>query len=61
MCSSDLETFVKYAKQEVKVTVSIGGSSFPELICDSYEQLVESADKNLYEAKDTGRNKVVSR
>jgi diguanylate cyclase (GGDEF)-like protein len=55
------ETFVKHGTQEVKVTVSIGGSSFPEFDCESYDTLIENTDKNLYEAKDTGRNKVVAR
>lgn len=53
------ETMVKHGDQEVKVTVSIGGSCFPEVACDSYDQLIENADKNLYKAKDTGRNKVI--
>ena len=55
------ETSVKHNDQEVKVTVSIGGSSYPELECDSFEELVNNADINLYEAKDTGRNKVVAK
>ena len=55
------ETSVKHNNQEVKVTVSIGGSSYPELECDSFEELVNNADINLYEAKDTGRNKVVAK
>jgi diguanylate cyclase (GGDEF)-like protein len=55
------ESSVKHGEQEVKVTVSIGGSSSPETECESFEQLVNNADDNLYEAKDTGRNKVVSK
>lgn len=54
------ETFVKHNDQEVKITVSIGGSCFPENDCESYEQLIEKADSNLYDAKETGRNKVVA-
>lgn len=55
------ESTVKHAEQEVKITVSIGGSSYPESDCESFEQLVNIADNNLYQAKDTGRNKVISK
>lgn len=53
------ESFVSYNNQEIKVTVSIGGCSFPESDITDIEQFVNHADNNLYEAKDTGRNKVV--
>ncbi len=55
------ESFIKHGTQEIKVTVSIGGSSCPESECENFEQLVNAADNNLYQAKDTGRNKVVSK
>lgn len=44
---------------EVKMTVSIGISSFPD---DGYlvEELLKTADENLYKAKENGRNKVWS-
>lgn len=41
----------------VKITVSIGVSSFPD-DAKSQEALVELADKALYESKDKGRNRV---
>ncbi len=44
-------------KQNVHVTVSIGISSFQETTKDA-NQLIDDADKALYEAKKTGRNKV---
>ncbi len=53
------ESTIKHNTQEVKVTVSIGGSSFPETECEGFEELVNKADNNLYLAKDTGRNKIV--
>ncbi len=46
-------------KQDIKITVSIGGTSFPNNNVDSYNQLLESADKNLYRAKESGRNLVI--
>jgi len=44
---------------EIPVTVSIGLSSFPEA-ARSEKLLLDSADKALYEAKKTGRNKLVT-
>lgn len=48
-----------YNLQEIKITVSIGGTSFPTNNVDSFNQLFEIADKNLYKAKENGRNLVV--
>lgn len=45
--------------QTIKITVSIGGTSFPTNNLDSYNQLLEEADKNLYQAKENGRNLVI--
>lgn len=42
----------------IKLTISIGVSSFPEMTEDP-EVLIEFADKALYQAKQTGRNKVM--
>jgi diguanylate cyclase (GGDEF)-like protein len=43
--------------QEIKLTVSGGVAAYQ--IGDTAKELIERADKNLYEAKDSGRNKVI--
>ena len=53
----DLETF--YKGNSISVTMSIGAAEFPNQSKDS-EQLIAEADKALYEAKTSGRNRVVS-
>ena len=49
--------FVLPNNKTTNVTVSLGASTFPADGISS-EELVESADKRLYKAKETGRNKV---
>lgn len=53
------EKTIKAYDESVRITISMGVSSFPE---DSkhLNELVENADKALYEAKKKGRNKVCS-
>lgn len=43
---------------KIKITVSIGVSCYPDPVKD-LEMLIERADEALYEAKRTGRNKVI--
>lgn len=45
------------SQPEKKVTISIGVASFPEDAFDD-SQLVRAADKALYQAKESGRNRV---
>lgn len=51
------EIFPIPANKNLKITVSIGIGVFPETVTD-VEKLREYADKKLYEAKTTGRNRV---
>jgi len=43
----------------IKVTVSAGGVSYPETDVGGEKELVDMADKALYQAKESGRNCVV--
>lgn len=48
---------IKAYDESVRITVSLGISSFPEN-SKSLDELIENADKALYEAKEEGRNRV---
>jgi diguanylate cyclase (GGDEF)-like protein len=48
---------IKVYDEQLKVTVSIGGSTFPEN-SSNIKGLIEMADQALYLAKETGKNKV---
>ncbi|MBN8218528.1 MAG: GGDEF domain-containing protein [Spirochaetes bacterium] len=50
---------IKYQRRRIPVTTSIGVAS-KEGGAKTVEQLIQEADKGLYEAKRTGRNKVVA-
>lgn len=43
--------------KKIKLTVSIGAAIYPDTV-ENLENLLETADKRLYEAKHSGRNKV---
>lgn len=45
--------------QEIKITISIGLSTFNETT-QTYDEIFKIADKNLYKAKNSGRNIIVS-
>jgi len=42
----------------VKITVSVGIAAYPDTDAKQPEQLIEAADKALYQAKSSGRNRV---
>lgn len=46
-------------EHEVRMTVSCGAAAFPNPGTDTPDDLVKLADKALYEAKESGRNRVV--
>jgi diguanylate cyclase len=48
---------IKAYDEELKVTVSIGISAFPDNT-EHMRDLIEMADQALYLAKETGKNKV---
>jgi two-component system cell cycle response regulator len=48
------------ANSDVRVTVSLGVAAVPPGFATNPETLVSKADKNLYEAKETGRNRTVA-
>jgi diguanylate cyclase (GGDEF)-like protein len=53
------EMTIQHIDQNIKVTISIGISSFPEAIIASATDLIDLADKSLYRAKENGRNRVL--
>ncbi|PAT01926.1 hypothetical protein CI105_03455 [Candidatus Izimaplasma bacterium ZiA1] len=53
------ENKIVHGNQEIKITVSIGGTSFPENNTDNTEELIKIADDHLYNAKALGRNQTV--
>ena len=55
-----MNSHTNYAQQEIKVTVSIGVATFPHDNINNSEQLIKLSDEAMYEAKNSGRNRVVS-
>lgn len=52
----EMET--SYNEQKIKVTVSIGGTSYPQRDVKDFTELLQIADTKMYKAKDAGRNLV---
>jgi two-component system cell cycle response regulator len=53
------KTVFVYEGKKLRITLSIGVAAGPAPGIDTVEDLLKAADKNLYKAKQTGRNKVV--
>jgi len=53
------DSSINHGSQQIKITISAGYSSYPENDVVDENTLVTIADKALYTAKETGRNKVV--
>jgi diguanylate cyclase (GGDEF)-like protein len=53
------ETAIKEGDQMIRVTISAGITSYPELQAESVQDLVKRADEALYSAKESGRNQVI--
>jgi diguanylate cyclase (GGDEF)-like protein len=53
------DSSIKHGDQQIKITISAGFSSYPENDVKDETTLVTIADKALYTAKESGRNKVV--
>jgi len=50
---------IEHDEEKIKITVSMGGTSIPEYKVEDADELISIADKFLYEAKESGRNKAV--
>jgi len=51
--------FHTVSRQEIKLTVSIGYTTYADEARLSVDKIIQNADKALYKAKQSGRNRVV--
>ena len=51
------ESKVVYSEFEIKITLSLGISSYPENDVEHEQELLAAADEALYISKESGRNK----
>ncbi len=50
-----------FKEHTFKATISIGIATLEENNLDTYEDLIHRADEHMYEAKETGRNRIVAK
>jgi diguanylate cyclase (GGDEF)-like protein len=55
------DTEIQNQQQTLRITVSVGGTSYPERNVEDHLALINIADKQLFEAKESGRNYCVIR
>ncbi len=53
------ESAVIEGNQTIRVTISVGGAAYPNQSVEKEDTLIQLADDALYQAKETGRNRVV--
>jgi len=53
------DTSVSEGSQTIRVTVSLGAAAYPNQSVEKEEALVQLADEALYEAKESGRNRLI--
>lgn len=57
--SEVLHRSIMHAEELVKVTISVGVASMPQMPCQRPEDLIDHADRALYAAKHAGRNRTI--
>ena len=58
LCRSIEDSSLAEGEMSVRVTVSIGGVSYPSQSVEKEDGLIRLADEALYRAKESGRNRV---
>ena len=53
------DTVISHGAQQIRVTLSLGGTAYPELDVKGEEDLLKRADELLYKAKEEGRDRVI--
>lgn len=51
---------IHFENREFSITVSGGVASFPDLLCNTPWELVRASDQALYEAKNRGRDRIIT-